>query len=240
MDQNFEEMQVEKFQCLLRDVCCSLPSLKKASKNQAILGIILSILTLLLGAVGNFLLAGLHIISPPIGYGSGAVYLVEGALFLIYNLFLLRSVRDNQGLRVFRIIKVGCLIFLYLQLILEVLALLGIVILFAQPSPQVSVGGLVAALLIDFIALFLSALPIYAIHRVKPKIVSVYIYIMSILFTIFVIIGIIGAFLYLHLVLVSFIVLVFKLDYYLKIFVLHLNMMTVGSVNKNHHQLINT
>ena len=240
MDQNFEEMQVEKFQCLLRDVCWSLPSLKKASKNQAILGIILSLLTLLLGAVGNFLLVRFRDLYPPVGYVSGAVFLLEGTFFLIYNLFLLRSVLDNQGARVFRIIKVGCLIFLYLGLITAILLLLGIVILLVQPSSPVPVGGLVAGLLIDFITLDLLALVIYAIHRVKPKIVSVSIYIVSILFTIIVIVVIVGAFFYLHIVIINFIIFVLSVDYHLKIFVLHLNMMTVSSANKNHHQLINT
>merc|ERR550519_2435463 len=50
------------------------------------------------------------------GYGAGATLLVVGTLLLPYNL-LLSSVKDNNGAGVFKIIKVGCLIVLYLELI---------------------------------------------------------------------------------------------------------------------------
>jgi len=247
MDQNFEEMKVEKFQSLLMDVCCRVPSLKKACKYQAILGIILSSITVILGAGGNFLLAGLGSASGAtganIGLVSGAELLVQGTLLLIYSILLLSSVRDNNVVRVFRIIKVGCLISLYLELIIGLLLLVGIVIFLAdQRSSPIPVGGLVAGFVLCFLWLLLTALVIYAIHKVKPKIVSVYIYIIGILFTIFVII-VIASSVYLHIfsiVIINLGLIILSLDYYLKIFVLQFNMMTIGSFNKNHHQLINT
>ena len=97
---NFEEIKVVKFQWLLRGFCCDLPSLKIAAKYQAIQGIILSLLILLLGAGGNFLLAGLH----PTNIGPkpeaiamyGVIFLAIATLLLVFNLVLLSRVRDNH------------------------------------------------------------------------------------------------------------------------------------------------
>ena len=106
--QDFEEIKVVKFQWLLRDFCCDLPPLKKASKYVAIHGIILCILILVLGAAGNFLLAGSvenrdHVVDRYLTIGF--IFLAIGAFLLIYNLILLNRVKANRGVGVFRTIK---------------------------------------------------------------------------------------------------------------------------------------
>ena len=169
--EHFEEMKVSQFKGLLGDFPSS--GLKEASKYLAYHGFILSLLFMVLGA-------GVTIIGVIAGLGSvttlacwiGAGCLVMATL-LSYNLFLLRSVRDNNGVTVFKIIKIGCLILLYLQLIT-----MGLVILLADrgsdPTPA-GIGFLV-------LGIFLTSLAIYGIHCDKPKIVSWYIYFMSIVF----------------------------------------------------------
>lgn len=261
--QVFEEMQVLKFQLVVGDVCTGLPSLKKASKRLAIQGIILSLSVLFLVLVlgGNYLTSrqGLNSASY---YGAiwtfvfGAASILAGALLLISNLILLSSVRHNQGVRVFMIIKVGCLALLYLQLIASMgFVILVIIVGFEHPG---SFGnrnpvGVFFGLLVDLLLLFLNALVLYAIHSVKPGILSLYIYIIatfSIICAIFVgallgvyIGGTIAGYIIFEevyglsfpvLTLIIILVIIFVasiLDYYLKMFVLHRNMMTVAPVS---------
>ena len=256
--ENFEEMKVSKFKTVLGTFCTGLPSLKKASKCQAIHGIILSFL--------------LTIVPPFVGVVFGAASLVVAILLLIYSLLLLRSVLDNHGARVFKIIKIGCLILLYLQLITKLMIFVGLVTLLADPFryPIQTEGGIV--FLVNLLDLFLTSVTIYAIHSAKPKIVSLYIYIMAtisiIIASLFVIALIlilivaffgddlggfpaylqsIGAVLFetvpgltvLLIIILSFVVILVALimDYYLKIFALHVNMMNIAAVNNNlHHQ----
>ena len=45
------------------------------------------------------------------------VFLVEGIFLLIYNIILLKSVKKNESVAIFKTVKLGCLIFMYLQLI---------------------------------------------------------------------------------------------------------------------------
>merc|ERR1711990_753610 len=106
----------------------------------------------------------------------GVVSIALGTLFLIYNLVLLRSVAENQAARVSQIIKVGCLICLYLQLIAK---FLGTVILLACRDISLLSAGVATG--VSALGIFLTALTIYAILSAKPKIVSMYIGIVAVL-----------------------------------------------------------
>lgn len=268
----FDELEVLRLKFFLRDVCIGLPSLKKACKYQAIHGIILSLLFFLLGVVGGyFLVTGLGS-AATLGYGVGAALLVVGTLLLIYNLLLLSSVRNNNGTGVFKIIKVGCLILLYLG----IFTMLGGVIWLAdRGSDPTPAGGLIGGLVLG---IFLTSLAIFGIHSAKPKIVSLYICIIAII--LFMICGVLlllvafcrvdldGFFAAFYGVGPSFIVslaqsigvsvpvliiiittssffaiiIVFWImDYYFKLFALHVNMMTIAQVtyNLHHQELIN-
>ena len=80
--ENFEEMKVSKFKTVLGTLCVGLPSLKKASKYQAIYGIILSFLFMVPGFVGcYFLFTGLGsrtTLAYTLAYVFGAAFLVVG------------------------------------------------------------------------------------------------------------------------------------------------------------------
>ena len=268
----FEEMQVLKFKLFVWDVCSGLPSLKKASKVHAIEGIILSlcVIFLVLG-LGWHYLTSRHGLTDASYYGAmwtfmfGATSLLVGTLLLIYNLILLSSVMNNQGVRVFKIIKVGCLILLYLQLIVSMVSLFLVSILvFDHPDsfPNRNQVGVLTGILVDLLFLFLRVLVIYAIHSVKPGILSLYIYITATL--VFLCAIFVGAFIggfmtgYIDgfqsvdevygltfpvLTIIGILVIIFVvsiLDYYLKIFVLHRNMMTRAPVSINHHPQLTT
>ena len=269
--ENFEERKISKFQWGLWDVSrCSpfQPSLKEASKYQAIHGIILSLVFFVFGV-------GWYLIIPDLRSASyfGLPSLLAGTLLLIYSLLLLSSVCNNQGFRAPRVIKVGCLILLYLELIIYLMIFVGTVILLADSFRyRMPVGGVIE-LLVDLLGLFLTGLGIYAIHSDKPKIVSLYIYIITILFMIMTTLFVIGVafillvasfgdqlggfpadlrdvgviiFQYFPLpaiilitILISVVILVGSMmDYYWKIFVLHVNMMTIAQVKNNEPQLI--
>ena len=274
--ENFEEMTVSKFNWLLRDVCAGLPSLKKASKHQAIHGIILSLIFLVLGVVTGWLLISDKIyfeqrICYNLAFGFGATFLVVGTLLLIYSLVLLRSFWNDQGFRVYQIIKGGCLILLYLELIIKLIIFIGMVILLAYQdlgSVLIPAEGFLV------LHLFLTVLAIFAIHNVRPKIVSLYIFITAILSILMIIFFSICAILLFRSALLNkyfagffddyygwsrrgaffpnwvnhniivFLILSFffvlflvslMTDYYLKIFALHVNMMTITPVNNLYH-----
>merc|ERR550519_71799 len=196
-----------------------------------------------------------------LGYGAGATLLVVGTLLLPYNL-LLSSVKDNNGAGVFKIIKVGCLIVLYLELI--DMLVMGLVTLLAHRGSNPILAVELVGFLVD---IFLTSLAIFGIHRAKPKIVSLFIYIKFILFFITTILF------WVLLFLVAFcrvdagdvdvffgdffaafygvgpiaisslfgiILVVWIMDYYFKLFALHVNMMTNAQVTYNlHHQELN-
>jgi hypothetical protein len=253
--QNFEEMKAVKFQWLLRDFCCNLPSLKKASKYAAIHGIILNILILVLGAGGNFLLGGLG--SPPeynedeyhrndhrqlLYNTNGIIFVVIGTLLLIYNLVLLNRVRANRAVGVFKTIKVGCLVSLYVELITNLAHLVMHAYIFASHLDGLAVGILFSQSLF----LLLTALGIYGIHDVRPKIVSAYIYFKAIFYALVIILFLVLMTVFndsrtdsVRLLIIPFILMVIFVYYYLKIFVLQVNMMMVSPVIHDHHQLIN-
>ena len=241
----FEEMNVRKFQWLLRGFCCDLPSLKMAAKFHAVEGIILSLLILVLGAGGNFLYAGL--ITDPYGQSNaiamyGVIFLAIGTFFLIYNLFLLHRVKDNRAASVFKIIKVSCLVFLYLELATELAVLLLHTIFFDNLRVSgIPVGVLVAGILFKSLFFLLTALVIYGTHGVKPKIVSAYIYIKGILYALAILSFWYGIVAYsIYQMIIPLILFVACMDYYLKLFALLVNIMTIGPVSHDHHQLINT
>ena len=268
---NFEEMRISKFIWGLWNVVrCS--TLKEASKHQAVHGIIQSLLFFVFGV-------GLYWLLPHLKSASyyGLPSLLVGTLLLIYSFILLSSVLNNQGLRTFRIIKVGCLILLYLELIIKLIFFVEIVIQLADSSRYaIPVGGLIE-FFFHLLALFLSGLGIFAIHSDKRKIVSLYIDIVATLFFIIVTLCVIcvaflllvvlvgdqlGGFpaalrgvilfyvafmfqLYPVLSIILIICLIFviilvgsMMDYYLKILVLHLNMLNIAQVKNNPIQLI--
>ena len=241
----FEDMKVKKFQWLLRGFCCELPSLKKAVQYHAFKGIVLSILILLVGTGGNFLIAGLKAHAT-----YGVIFLAIETVLLIYNLLLLKSVRDNRTAGVFKIIKVGCLVSLYIELITEFAFLLLHILLFNDLRRSgVPIGVLIAGIFWTSALLFLTALVIYGIHGDKPKIVSAYIYIKGILFALVIllflmrIIYIVVAYsnhgFYIDVTIIAFILFVISGDYYLKLFLLQVNMMTIDQVILGHRQSLN-
>merc|ERR550519_916090 len=88
---------------------------------------------MVLGVVGGYFLVTGPGSAATLGYGVGAALLVVGTLLLLYNLLLLSSYRNNNGAGVFKIIKVGCLIVLYLELIdLLIMVFMGLVNLLAD------------------------------------------------------------------------------------------------------------
>ena len=232
----FEDMKVKKFQWLLRGFCCELPSLKKAVQYHAFKGIVLSILILLVGTGGNFLIAGLKAHAT-----YGVIFLTIETVLLIYNLILLKSVRDNRTAGVFKIIKVGCLVSLYIELITEFAFLLLHILL---RRPGVPIGVLIAGIFLTSALLFLTALVIYGIHGDKPKIVSAYIYIKGILFALVILVFLTGIIyivvaysihgFYIYVTIIAFILFVISMDYYLKLFALQVNMMTIDQVIHGH------
>jgi len=249
---DFDEIKVVKFQWLLRDFCCQLPSLKKASKYQAILGLIISTIFLLLGTGGNFLLARLAYTSSNDSYASykrngtlyiwsfqfGITFITVGALLLIYNLVLLSKVRANRGVGVFKTIKVGCLISLYIELFTN----FGFLVMNFVSVILIGYMELVVDILFSqSLLLLLTVLGIYGIHGVKPKIVSAFIYIKGIFYALAIILLLVMiVFNGIFLILPSLLLVMIFVYYYLKIFVLHVNMMTVDPNSPNQHQLVNT
>ena len=241
----FEDMKVKKFQWLLRGFCCELPSLKKAVQYHAFKGIVLSILILLVGTGGNFLIAGLKAHAT-----YGVIFLAIETVLLIYNLLLLERVRDNRTTGVFKIIKVGCLVSLYIELIPEFAFLLLHILLFNDLRRSgVPIGVLIAGIFWTSALLFLTALVIYGIHGDKPKIVSAYIYIKGILFAQVILILFTGITyimeahsihgFYIYVMIITFILFVISMDYYLKLFALQVDMMTIDQVIHGHPQPLN-
>ena len=273
--ENFAEMKGYEFQWFWS----SLRSLKKAANSLGVHGVIMSLLCLVPEALAcaYYLTTGygsasfFGVSAATLAFGLGGAFLVVGALLFIYNVILLGSVGNDQGFRVFKIIKAGCLSLLYLQIFTTLTVLIDMVILrTCQGSYPITAGGLIGTL-VNLLAFSLTALAIYAIHVEKPKIFSLYIYIIYSLFLIIgsliVFCGIllvyvalfgdnlggfpaylrgVGAAIFEALPLETIILIIISLifvfvfvcsimDYYLKIFVLHVNMMTLTPVNNLYH-----
>ena len=105
-EQDLENMQIVKFRWLVWNQV----SLKEASKYQAVLGIVLSIITLVFYAVSDSL--------PESGLPELHRTVARAFVFnLIYSILLLKRVRGNRANEVIRTIKEGCLIWNYILLL---------------------------------------------------------------------------------------------------------------------------
>ena len=130
--QDFQEM--EESSSLFSSCCvpCCRVSLKEASKYLAIFGIILGVIILVVGGGVNFYLiadlyhrhsgGGEHRRGTPtlpllVTIGTAVVFLVAGIFLLYCNFLLLKSVKMNEAVAVFKKVELGSLIFLYLLLI---------------------------------------------------------------------------------------------------------------------------
>ena len=132
--QAFEEMEESSslFSCCC--VPCCRVSLKEASKYLAIFGIILGVIILVVGGGVNFYLiadlyhrfsrdrhrehvGGIPTLPLLVTIGTAVVFLVAGIFLLSCNILLLKSVKMNEAVAVFKKVELGSLIFLYLLLI---------------------------------------------------------------------------------------------------------------------------
>lgn len=278
MEQDLEEMEVVKFNWLMRDFCFRrFVNLKEACNYKAVRGIVLAIIFLVFGAGGSFLLAALrsHNITyqglpeeafafevgveslveglvlfflglpeKACAFSVGVTSLVDGLLILIYSIILLNKVWNYGAGGVFKTIKVGCLIILYLQLIKSFLFCVTFVVLLMPLHlirNPISEAGLICGLVGSVLALLLTTLGIYAVHAVKPKIVSMYIFITYIytLVSSSIFLGYFVSEVYPALI-IKFILIVMGKAFSLGLFVLHVNMMNIGIFspnNKNQLQL---
>ena len=255
--QGFEKMEITKFRWMVRDFCCRLLSLKEGSKFLAVKGIVLAILILVIGAGGSFLLIGLRSNYPPdyyqgisehvYAYYAGAGALVSGILLLIYNIVLLNKVEDNQAAGVFKTIKVGCLISLYIELLYGFLRFLGFVIflsgislVFLNDYVQIHdshLGINIVGIIGTILDLLITSLVIYAVHTNNSKIVEIYIYYEGILLVIsFISLFVFTGLVYPALIIMSFIGIWWQI-YLLDLFVQHLNMMIIAQPSENQLQL---
>ena len=247
--EEFEDLEVLKFRWLVRSLCCRpFLFLKEASNYLAILGTVMSLIILVFGAGGSFLLWGLR--DPTIHYygipeyyvagGVGVLALVHGILLLIYNIILLNNVRNNRAAGVFKTIKVGCLFVLFRQVLWGLLLSAGFVCLLAEVTrTRIPFAGQVGGLVGSIVGLLLTSLHIYAVLSAKPKILSRNIYKELIILVIGSIL--LGYFLFVEpfvfqvcpAVIVGLAILILENIYIVELFVLHLNMMTITEPSKN-------
>ena len=247
--QAFEEMEVTEHSWLL-SWCCNRFSLKEASKAVTILGIIVGIIILVVGASGSFLIAGLYH-SPSthqlvVAIGLAVAFLFNGTGLLIYNILLLKLVKKNDAGAVFKIVKLGCLIFLYAQLIVEMLIFVSSLILLATPDDskdkdEFQLSHNITMLVYGFLGLLLTLLGLCAIHMVKPTMINVYIYIVTILNFLLGLIFAVLSFVYGFSPLWTITLFVDGLlvRNCVDLLALHFNIMTIPPPLKNQHQLQN-
>ena len=240
-----QEMEVALLAWLFDYPCCLSRSLKETSKILAICGIILSIIFLLFGAAGNFLI---FYLSPHEFYGvsddkvaliSGVVALVEGIVLLTYNAFLLNSVKKNKAAEVKKAIRLGCFILLYVQLIKQLLIFAAIPILLVYfDSFSFELGMLISELLFDLLGILLTMLVLYGVHMVKPDIVTIYVYILFFLMIFYaVFFGFqLGFWHYLLVSILKWLLTLLWMSYCLHLLALHRRMMT-PLPPQLHHQL---
>ena len=194
--QAFEEMEVVNMPWLFCVPCCGSRSLKKASKILAIFGIALSLIFLVVGAGGNFVLVALHPDPSPYYYGSlesvvtivaALAALVVGILLLTFNVVLLSAVKENKGSDVFRTIKLACTILLFMQLTVQILIVgTALILILMQKSPEdkgryhllLHTGLLIGAIVLAFLFFLLTIKALFAVHEAKPRLVTIYIYIL--------------------------------------------------------------
>ena len=212
---------------------------------HAIYGIVLGIVILLIGAGGNFLIGGLRnenyygVRESTVALGAAVAFLVEGILLLVYSIILLKSLSGNQTVRVFKTIKAGCLISIYVQLLEQFVILFCLVVLLVKRDEYfvplyMLIGGLVG----DILALLLSVLVLYAVYKVKPGIITFYIYTLFFLiicwsvFTGF----LLGFWHFLLVLILRWLISIVWLSYCLELFTLHLSIMTISLPSKNQLQ----
>ena len=217
-------------------------SLKELSK----FGIILGVIILVVGAGGNFLIAGLYS-SPPtlkllLAIGTAVVFLVEAIFLLSYNILLLKSVKENEAVAVFKKVKLGCLICLYLLLIENVLFSVFYLIGLAYPYEESELGVWITMLVFSFLVLFTTAMNLYAIYMVKPKLLKFFVLIL----TVFVLIlAGINCFYIVTMEephpywIIKLILSFFWMAYCAILINLHLDTLTISPPPKNQHQLQN-
>ena len=241
--QAFEQMEESssRFSC-----CCCRMSLKGSSlKELSKCGIILGVIILVVGAGGNFLIAGLYS-SPPtlkllLTIGTAVVFLVEGIFLITYNILLLKSVKENEAVAVFKKVKLGCLICLYLLLIENVLFSVFYLIGLAYPYEESELGVWITMLVFSFLVLFTTAMNLYAIYMVKPKLLKFFVLIL----TVFVLIlaGINGFSFAMEephpFWIIKLILSFFWMGYCAILIALHLDTLTISPPPKNQHQLQN-
>ena len=242
--QDFEEMEAVKLLWLMRDICCRRQSLKEASKDLAISGIIVGILYLV-GAGGNFIIAGLRSgTSLALGIlALGILALLEGVFLLIFNYLLLNAVRDNRAVRVFKTIKVGCLTLLVVLLIGHLVKFSGfLALLILRHNDSMFLGVAIGGLVGNLLGLLLTILVLYAIIRVKPKIVTFYVnfFIFSVASTSHVIYSVVMVlFGSVPVVIINYLLNMAYLGllcaYCVQLFAVHVNMMTITPA-KNQYQ----
>ena len=181
--------------------------------------------------------------------GTGVVFLVHGSFLLIYNIILLQLVKMNDAGAVFKTVKLGCLIILYAQLISELLICVSsLILLLADPEDskdkdelKLQLSHNIAMLVSGFLGLLLTILGLCAIHMVKPTMLNVYIYIVTILNVLLAIIFAVFSFVapFSPFLIISSIVDRLWVSYSVLLFALHFYMMIIPPPPKNQHQLQN-
>ena len=177
--QTFGEMKVVKLSWLFY----GHPFLRDASKSHAISGIALAIIILVFAAGGNFLIVALGVADGffnGVALGDAIAALVKVIVLLSYNIILLNTVKKNEADEVFKIIKFGCLILLYVQLtghLIYLVAYLDFLATSYLEMSQFDVFLIICRLEFDFLSLLIIVPALYAIHMVKPKLVNIYVYI---------------------------------------------------------------
>ena len=251
--QALEEMEVTEHFWLL-SCCCNRSSLKDASMTVTIFGIILGIFILVGGAGGSFFIALLYsafsnlertrvsTLQLSVDIGTGVALLLNGSGLVIYNILLLKRVKKNDAGAVFKTVKLGCLIFLHVQLIVELVICVVSLILLADPEDSnLQLSHKITMLVSGFLGLLLTLLVLCAIHMVKPTMLNVYIYIVTILNVLLAIIFTVLSFvaLFSPLLIISSIVDRLWVSYSVLLFALHFYMMIIPPPPKNQHQLQN-
>ena len=233
--QQFEEMKLTRFKWLMMMGCCfnTENSLKKAVKLHAVTGIIVAVITLLLGGVGNllvFLMSGYQELRM-ICLGSAYTYIVIGFIIIVYNSILLA--KNDRPEAVFEMIKVGCLVLASFALILELILIISIVIAAYNQAWDFLIG-----LCLLYLLGLSSILVLYGIVSEKLKFVSVFVNIYLIVFLLLVFTVPLVAVIYNNtntvLVILTLVDLILEIAiglHILDVFVIQLNVMCAKSAN---------
>ena len=214
-----EEMKLTRLRWMLLG-CCLRPenSFWSATVLHAVTGLILSVIRLLLGSVGTFIIGAFA----PDGWVRrvvlGTSNAVTGVLLLLYSGILLYRVRQRKKFKVFKWIKIGCLV-------LTSLELGSALILFSLAAYFYNVVALVG-----FLAAIVSTVAIYGIATEKTFIISANFYLHVLLTPVFIVGGIMGLVIFSVPVLtIDYFVFIISWIYFLNFYVLHLNVVNINS-----------